>query len=45
MPTPTRGFTESFSEVVREVQWEAPGSLGVHAEGTGCDGMGWAGLL
>ena len=45
MPTPTRGFTESFSEVVREVPWEAPGSLGVHAEGTGCDSMGWAGLL
>lgn len=39
MPTPTRGFMETFSEVVPEARWETPGSLGVHAEGTGCEGV------
>ena len=39
MPTPTRGFMETFSEVVPEARWETPGSLGVHAEGRGCEGV------
>lgn len=45
MPTPTRRFLETFSEGYLRPDGRHTGSLGVHAEGTGCEGMGWAGLL